>query len=153
MYASYASNAGAKAYARLGLETSVMNASQQQLMLMLFEGARTAIRMARHHMAQGEIAAKGNAISKAINIVDNGLKAALEADAGDRAACELVSNLAALYDYISGRLLHANLHNDPALLDEADRLLESLASAWREVGSNKTIEELDAVAATATTHL
>jgi flagellar protein FliS len=154
MYASYASsNAGAKAYARLGLETSVMNASQQQLMLMLFDGARTAIRMARHHMAQGEIAAKGNAISKAVNIIDNGLKAALDADANDPAACGLVTNLTALYDYIGQRLLQANLRNDPALLDEADRLLESLASAWREVGSNKTIEELDAAAATATTHL
>ncbi|MFC5475976.1 flagellar export chaperone FliS [Paraherbaspirillum soli] len=150
MYASYASpNAGAKAYARLGLETSVMNASQQQLMVMLFEGARTAIRMARHHMAQGEIAAKGNAVSKAINIVDNGLKAALDVDVNDRAERELVDNLSALYDYISLQLLHANLHNDPALLDEADRLLESVGSAWREAGSFKTIQELDAAAATA----
>ena len=137
MYASYASpSSGAKAYARLGLETSVMNASQLQLMLMLFEGAGTAIRMARHHMAQGEIAAKGNAISKAINIVDSGLKAALDADASDPAACELVANLSALYDYISGRLLHANRHNDPALLDEAERLLENIGSAWREIDGN-----------------
>ncbi|SFB22421.1 flagellar protein FliS [Collimonas sp. OK607] len=138
MYAPYASsNAGAKAYGRLGLETSVMNASQQQLMLMLFDGAKTAISMARHHMAQGEIAAKGNAISKVINIVDNGLKAALDADANDPAGCELVANLSALYDYIGQRLLQANLRNDPALLDEADRLLESIASAWREVGRHQ----------------
>lgn len=139
MYAAYASShAGAKAYARLGLETSAMNASQQQLMLMLFDGARTAISMARHHMAQGEIAAKGNAISKAINIVDNGLKVALEADPSDPAECELVANLSQLYDYINQRLMYANLRNDPALLDEADRLLDNLSSAWREIDSQKT---------------
>lgn len=139
MYAAYASShAGAKAYARLGLETSVMNASQQQLMLMLFDGAKSAITMARHHMAQGEIAAKGNAISKAINIVDNGLKVALEADPSDPAECELVANLSQLYDYIGQRLLFANLRNDPVLLDEADRLLEDISSAWREIDPHQS---------------
>lgn len=136
MYAAYASaNAGARAYAKIGLETSVMNASQHQLMLMLFDGARTVIKMARLHMAQGDIAAKGNAISKAINIVDNGLKVALEADPADQAEVELVANLSQLYDYISQRLLLANLRNDSALLGEADDLLVDIGSAWREIGT------------------
>lgn len=134
MYAAYSSaNAGAKAYARMGLETSVMSASQHQLMLMLFEGAKTAITMARIHMARGDIAAKGNAISKAINIVNNGLKVALEADPSDQAEVQLVANLSQLYDYISQRLLLANLRNDSALLAEADGLLEDISSAWREI--------------------
>lgn len=138
MYASHASsNVGVKAYARLGLETSVMNASQHQLILMLFDGARTAIRMARHHMVQGEIAAKGNAVSKAINIIDNGLKASLDAEGVDKAGAELVANLSALYDYINQRLMYANLRNDPALLDEADQLLDNIGSAWREIAPQK----------------
>lgn len=154
MYAAYASpHAGAKAYARLGLETSAMSASQQQLMLMLFDGAKTVITMARHHMAQGEIAAKGNAISKAINIVDNGLKVALEADPSDPAECELVANLSQLYDYISQRLLFANLRNDPALLDEADRLLDNISSAWREIDPHKPSYAPHASAAPATARL
>ena len=123
---------GANAYARMGTESGAMSASPQQLITMLFDGAKTAITMARHHMANKEIAAKGIAISKAINIVENGLKASLDADAGGAAGADLVANLAALYDYINERLLYANLRNDPALLDEADRLLESLGSAWRE---------------------
>jgi hypothetical protein len=68
--------------------------------------------MARHHMASGDIAAKGNAISKAISIVDNGLKASLDAKAAGAAGTELVNNLSALYDYIIQRLLYANLHHD-----------------------------------------
>ena len=89
--------------------------------------------MARHHMAAGETQAKGNAISKAIGIVDNGLKAALDADAAGEAGAELVGNLSALYDYVVQQLFRANLHNDVRALDEADRLLENIASAWREI--------------------
>lgn len=130
--AYHAQHPGANAYARMGMESGAMSASPQQLITMLFDGAKTAITMARHHMAHQEIAAKGIAISKAINIVENGLKASLDADAGGAAGAELVANLAALYDYINERLLYANLRNDPQLLDEADRLLESIGSAWRE---------------------
>lgn len=130
-------NPGASAYARIGTESGAMSASPHQLITMLFDGAKTAITMARHHMAHEEIAAKGNAISKAINIVDNGLKASLDAEAGGKAGAELAANLSALYDYIAQRLMYANLRNDPALLDEADRLLDNISSAWREIDSQK----------------
>lgn len=133
MYTPHNMRTGAGAYARLGVETSVMSASPHQLITMLFDGAKTAIGMARHHMAAGETQAKGNAISKAIGIVDNGLKAALDADAAGEAGAELVGNLSALYDYVVQQLFRANLHNDVRALDKADRLLENIASAWREI--------------------
>ncbi|WP_422085481.1 MULTISPECIES: flagellar export chaperone FliS [Variovorax] len=133
MYTSHNMRTGAGAYARVGVETSVMSASPHQLIVMLFDGAKTAIGMARYHMAAGEIEAKGKAISKAIGIVDNGLKAGLDAQAAGEAGAELVGNLSALYDYIVQRLFRANLHNDVQSLDEADRLLENIASAWREI--------------------
>lgn len=126
-------NPGARAYARVSVESAVMSASPQQLLTMLFDGAKAAISMARHHMANGDTVAKGNAISKAVSIVDSGLKASLDADAGGSAGAELAANLSSLYDYINQRLLYANLRNDPDLLDEADRLLENIASAWREI--------------------
>lgn len=126
---------GARAYARVGLESAVMSASPQQLVTMLFDGAKAAISMARHHMANGDIAAKGNAISKAVSIIDSGLKASLDPASGGAAGAELAANLAGLYDYICQRLMYAHLHNDPALLEEADRLLENIASAWRELDS------------------
>jgi len=138
MYARTAApSAGARSYAQVGLQSGVMSASPHQLITLLFDGAKTAIAMARHHMAKKEIAAKGKAISKAINIVDNGLKASLDAEAGGQAGAELVANLSALYDYISQRLIFANLRNDPALLDEADRLLDNIGSAWREIDPQK----------------
>lgn len=150
MYArnSVTSN-GASNYAKIGLDTAAMSASPHQLISMLFGGARTAISMARHHMANDEIAAKGKAISKAINIIDNGLKASLDADAGGTAGAALVTNLSALYDYINQRLMYANLRNDPALLDEADRLLVDISSAWNEIGGNNPTPQPDAMPATA----
>ena len=133
MYTPHTFRTGAGAYARVGVEIGAMSASPHQLICMLFDGAKTAIGMARHHMAQGDVAAKGNAISKAIDIVENGLKAGLDADAAGPAGAELVANLSALYGYITQRLLYANLRNDAVALDEADGLLENLASAWREI--------------------
>lgn len=132
-----AARSGARSYAQIGLQSGAMSASPHQLITMLFDGAKTAIAMARHHMAQKEIAAKGQAISKAINIVDNGLKASLDTETRDKAGAELVGNLSALYDYVAQRLLYANLRNDPALLDEADRLLDNISSAWREIDPQK----------------
>ncbi|WBY00623.1 flagellar export chaperone FliS [Ramlibacter tataouinensis] len=133
MYTSQGFAGGAGAYARVGAESGAMAASPHQLIAMLFDGAAAAIQMARLQMARRETAAKGKSISKAINIIDNGLKASLDPQAAGPDGAALVADLSALYDYINQRLLYANLRNDPGLLDEAGRLLENIASAWRAI--------------------
>jgi flagellar protein FliS len=133
MYTPHNLRTGASAYARVGVESGAMSASPHQLIAMLFDGAQTAIGQARYHIGTGDIAAKGSAISKAVSIVDSGLKASLDAKAAGMEGQTLVSNLSALYDYVVRRLMVANLRNDVGALDEAESLLESLASAWREV--------------------
>ena len=82
-----------------------MSASPHQLICMLFDGAQSTIGMARHHMATGDIGPKGQAISKAVDIVDNGLRAVLDAKAAGPEGEALVANLSALYGYIIQRLL------------------------------------------------
>tara|TARA_R100001143_G_C3343753_1_gene125640 strand:+ start:562 stop:909 length:348 start_codon:yes stop_codon:yes gene_type:complete len=106
-----------------------MSASPHQLICMLFDGAGTAIRAAALHMRDGQVAEKGKAISKALDIVNNGLLAALDRDKGG----ELADRMASLYDYIARLLLTANLRNDVASLEEAGRLLADLGEAWREI--------------------
>ncbi|NWO09074.1 flagellar export chaperone FliS [Chromohalobacter salexigens] len=120
---------GAQAYARVGVESGVMSASPHQLIVMLFDGAQASIRAAKMHMEDGNISAKGQAISKALNIVNNGLAAALDYERGG----ELSERLGSLYDYVARLLLRANLRNDQAALDEAAHLLEDIGSAWREI--------------------
>jgi flagellar protein FliS len=122
------------AYKRAGVEMSVETADPHRLILMLFEGALLAIASASLHMKRKEdaesVARKGEAISKAIDIIDNGLKASLDLNAGG----ELAGRLAALYDYMSARLLYANLHDQPAALDEVSHLLAELKEAWEQIG-------------------
>ncbi|TRW49059.1 flagellar export chaperone FliS [Aliidiomarina halalkaliphila] len=121
---------GAAAYGRVSVESNVLSASPHQLISMLFDGAQQAIKSARLHMSNGNIAEKGKAISKAIDIVNSGLLAAVDKEKGG----DLAERLESLYTYISSLLLKANLKNDEALLDEAARLLEDIGSAWKEIG-------------------
>lgn len=120
----------AAAYAKVGTEIAVETADPHRLIMMLFDGACSAIVIAKAHMERKEIAEKGTAISRAIDIVDNGLLASLDIDAGG----DLAERLAALYRYIVQRLLWANLNNDAAALDESYRLLDELRSAWAMIG-------------------
>lgn len=113
-------------YAALEVETGVESASPQRLIIMLYDGALKSVYTARAAFERRDVAAKGAALSKAISIIDQGLRAALNVEAGG----EIAQNLVALYDYISSRLLHANLKNDIESLDEAARLLTELKHAW-----------------------
>lgn len=124
-------------YAQVGVETGVAAADPHKLILMLFDGTHAAISAAKHAMARGDIAAKGAAISKAIAIIDGGLKASLDVKAGG----ELAQRLASLYDYMLDRLLAANLRNDTALLDEVNRLLGELRGAWAQIGQQRAAPE------------
>ena len=118
------------AYSRVGTETGVMTANPHRLILMLFEGARLAITKAALHMQRNETTAKGGAISKAIMIIDDGLKASLDVEAGG----EMAEKLYALYDYMTNRLLIANLRNELKALEEVGRLLGELHGAWEAIG-------------------
>lgn len=119
------------AYAQAGIAAKVQAASPHQLIILLFEGAESAINVAKLHMENGETASKGKLISQAIDIISNGLKASLNVEAGGK----LAEQLSALYDYMVRRLLAANLENNPAALDEVSRLLGEIHSAWAEIGT------------------
>jgi flagellar protein FliS len=125
----------AQAYARIGLETGVASASPERLIVMLYDGAIAALNQARVHMNSGETALKGQAIGKAIAIVDEGLKAAVDTSKGGAIARQLVE----LYDYIGRRLLVANLRNDTALVDESARLLGELRGAWQALAERQGV--------------
>jgi flagellar protein FliS len=127
-----APSSAAQAYARIGLETGVVAASPQRLIVMLYDGALAAIADGRAHLAAGRTAEKGRALGKALSIVGDGLKASLDDKRGGVIAAQLYE----LYEYIERRLLQANLNDDVALLDEADALLRELRGAWATLADN-----------------
>ncbi|MBE5214836.1 flagellar export chaperone FliS [Pectobacterium quasiaquaticum] len=126
------SRTGTRAYAQVGVESAVMSANPHQLIVMLFDGAKSSMVRARILLEQGDIPGKGAALSKAIDIITNGLKVGLDMEKGG----ELAENLSALYDYMTQRLMIANLHNDVKVIEEVEALLENIASAWRQIGPN-----------------
>ncbi len=124
----HGSSAGAY-YAKVGVESGVMAASPHQLIVLLFDGAELALRTARLHMQNGNQPAKGQAIAKVLDIINQGLLAALNRERGG----DVAASLASLYDYIGRLLLQSTLHNDLQKLDEATRLLANIGSAWRDL--------------------
>lgn len=126
---SFAARYAAQAYAKVGMETGVATADAHQLILMLFEGAMTAVIDGKRHMQAGEVARKGESLSKAVMIIQEGLVASLDPNAGG----PLAQNLAALYEYMARRLLLANAKNRPDILDEVHRLLGELKNAWASI--------------------
>ncbi len=128
------SNFGANAYARVGVETGVSAASPHQLIVMLFDGALMAVSDATSQMKSGNIPAKGQSISKAISIIESGLRASLDKKAGGAIA----GNLDALYEYMCNRLMQANLKNQPGMLDEVRDLLKDLKQSWESIGNPAT---------------
>ena len=123
------------AYNKVGVETGVVSANPHKLVLMLFDGAVLAVANAIGQIERNEIAAKGASISRAIDIVSMGLQVSLDKEAGG----ELALRLDALYDYICDRLLHANVRNDKAALEEVNRLLNELRGAWQEIADDPAV--------------
>jgi flagellar protein FliS len=123
----------AKAYADLGRKSDISTASPHRLIVLLLEGAETAINVARLHAEQGNIAERGIQISKAIEIITNGLKVSLDIEQGG----ELAVRLAALYDYMVSRLLWANLKNDVSAMKEVLSLLGEIHTAWTQIDPDK----------------
>ncbi|MBP2198114.1 flagellar export chaperone FliS [Pantoea cypripedii] len=132
----YSAN-GTKAYAKIGVESAVMSASQQQLVVMLFDGALSALVRARLFLQDGNMEGKGRSLSHAINIIENGLKQGLADSNGD----ELTENLLGLYAYMVRRLLQANLRNDVEAIEEVEGLLRNIADAWKEVAQPQHLQD------------
>jgi flagellar protein FliS len=120
----------ASAYANVGLETSVNSASAHRLIELLFNGFVDAVGLARAAMRAKHIEQKGKAITRAARIIEEGLKAGLNMEAGGR----LAEDLALLYAYVAVRLTYANLRNDETALDECLRLINPLREAWISIG-------------------
>ena len=118
-----------KAYNNVNVEASVEQADPHQLIQMMLGRAIEKIHVAKGHLQRQEVPQKGEQISGAISIVE-ALRASLQEEGGD-----LSKHLDGLYEYISRRLLEANLTNDEESLTETSALLSEIKSAWDEIPS------------------
>ncbi|MFL6665151.1 MAG: flagellar export chaperone FliS [Rhizobacter sp.] len=119
----------AKAYSNIHVETGVHGADAHQLISMLLDGALTQIAQAVSALERGDIAAKGKAVSQAVAIIDEGLRGALDMQAGGQVA----ATLSDLYSCVLLRLTEANLRNDAAMLRGCSELLTPMRDAWNTI--------------------
>lgn len=119
---------GAGAYQQVRSHGGVESADPHGLITLLMDGALERLVKARAYMMRGEIAAKGEAISRCIEII-GGLRDSLDS----KADTAMVERLDSLYEYMSRRLLQANLRDDAEILDEVSRLLQQLRDSWVQI--------------------
>lgn len=110
--------------------SSAKEASPYQLVAMLFQELLGNIASAKGDIEQGNTAKKGERISKAITIISV-LEGSIDFESGG----EVSSNLAALYQYSSERLLEANTSNKIELLDEVIQILLPIKAGWDSIPS------------------
>jgi len=115
-------------YANIGLETAVSGARPEQIITLLLDGALAAMTKASLYMQAGNIPERCAAISKAIEIVEAGLKASVNRASGGTLASHLITT----YDAVLHHLLQANLHASPDSLALARLVLLPVAQAWKE---------------------
>jgi flagellar protein FliS len=113
------------AYRSVGAIGQVSDADPHRLVQTMFATTLDRIAAARGCMERGQVAEKGENLSKAIGII-GGLDGALDLERGG----SIAANLRELYDYASRRLLEANARDDVGALDEVAALIREIKSAW-----------------------
>lgn len=119
----YAANAY-KQYQR----TQITSANQKTLIVMLYGGAIKFINEAKIKLQKNDIAGKGKAIGKAMNIV-NELLNSLDFQKGG----EVAGKLSNLYFHVNQQLTEANFSNQIKNLDHVLNVLITLKDAWEKV--------------------
>ncbi|KQW51869.1 hypothetical protein ASD88_04485 [Pelomonas sp. Root662] len=137
-----ARNQRATLYAKVGLETDVQAASPHRLVAMLFDGVFDAMNQAAQAIPAGNVELKNRSLSRAVRILDEGLRAGLDLSAG-----QLAVDLRELYGYVCMRLTQANLHGDLAAIEECQRLLSPVREAWGAIAQTPAALGSDAARA------
>ena len=126
----------ANTYRSIGVETAVTGANPHQLVRLLFDGLQQSLSAAKAAILNGDIPAKGRSISRAVRILEEGLKAGLDVQKGG----ELAANLRSVYDYCIFKTTEANIRNDAALLDEVIRLIQPIADGWSQIKDEAVVQ-------------
>jgi flagellar secretion chaperone FliS len=116
---------GLQQYRKVDLHGNLAEASPHQVVQVMLDSVLGRIAEASGHLERGEVAAKGEKISKALGIIE-ALMLGLDKERGG----ELALNLERLYDYASRTLLRAHLENRTDLLKEVTSLIREIKLGW-----------------------
>lgn len=108
-------------------QSAVMTASPEQLVVMLYDGARRFLGQAAAAMRSGDVETSHIKLRRAEAIISHLLET-LDLDQGDIAA-----RLQAIYLFCNRHLNEARLQRDPEKIEQVSSLLGELRSAWSTV--------------------
>jgi flagellar protein FliS len=111
-------------------EVQIQSASPEGLILLLYDGAINFLHHAKKRIEAGNIEGRVYYINRASDIIAE-LRSSLNLEAGG----DLAQRLNELYGYINARLIHANVQQSVAILDEVLGLLGPVRNSWMEVVS------------------
>ena len=109
-------------------ETAITTQTPGRLIVMLYDGAIKFLKLAIKEIEAKNPEAKGNYISRAIDILFE-LNAVLDMEAGG----EVAMNLRKLYFFMSRHLTQANIKQDTGKIEEVIGLLEELNQSWKAI--------------------
>jgi flagellar protein FliS len=112
------------------------------LILRMMQGALDRIAAARGHMQRGESGPKGEALGRAVRLID-GLRSCLDHDKGG----EIAANLSGLYEYMTRRLTEGNLRNDQRPLMEVADLLDEIRTGFAQIAMSPALRVVPAAEA------
>jgi flagellar protein FliS len=119
-------------YQKVNSHAQVSEASPHRLVQMLMEGGLDRMAQAKGAIARNDIPQKGIMIGKAVDII-GGLREGLDPEM--MKTDEALQSLDSLYAYMITRLTQANVHSDPAMIDEVAQLLITVKSGWDEIAT------------------
>ncbi len=114
-----------KSYQTVGAHAQVAAADPYKLVQLMLANIVERLAVARGHMERGEIARKGEQVSKAIAVIS-----ALDSSLNFELGGEIAANLHDLYEYMVLRLVKANADNNLAGLDEVAALARNIKDGW-----------------------
>ena len=115
---------GAQAYAT----TQIQTASSVQVVVLLYDGAISSMKLAQEGMNNLNFQDKARFLDRALRVIGE-LSASLNMEEGGAVA----TDLRRLYEYIQFELTQANLKNEPARLEAPIRCLSCIREAWQEL--------------------
>jgi flagellar protein FliS len=110
--------------------SSVLTAPSEQLIVMLYDGARRFLHQAAIAMRERRIALAHNKLTRAEEILRH-LRATLDAERGG----QIAERLGAIYTFCLGHCSRARLDQDADKLDEVSSLLAGLRESWAAIAS------------------
>jgi flagellar secretion chaperone FliS len=122
------------------IASRVATATPVELTRMLYEGAVQSVQEAVTAHRAGDILARGNAVTKAVEILGE-LRFSLRREV----APQYCDTLSGLYGYLQSRLIEAHAGKSESMLLEVAGLIQTLLDGW--IGAMRNLSAMDTAAA------